>query len=100
MREKKAERWGRLIAEQESGGESVRAFCRRHSIRENSFYWWRRRVRENHGVHFAVVETRAAPVVGGGERALELVLANGDRLRIGRGVDAATLRLTLDAIRA
>jgi transposase-like protein len=100
MRDKKAERWGRLIAEQETGGESVRAFCQRHGTKENSFYWWRRRLHENHGVRFAVVETRAAPVGAGGEPSLELVLANGERLRIGRGVDAATLRLTLDVVRA
>ncbi|MFZ0589666.1 MAG: hypothetical protein WAM39_04235 [Bryobacteraceae bacterium] len=32
--------------------------------------------------------------------ALELVLSGGERLRIGKGVDAATLRLVLDVIRA
>jgi hypothetical protein len=30
---------------------------------------------------------------------LELYLANGERLRIGRGVDAATLRLVLEVVR-
>jgi transposase-like protein len=100
MREIRAERWARLIAEQEAGGESVRAFCHRHSVGENSFYWWRRRLRESDGVRFAVVETRPAPVGAGLEAALELILCNGERLRIARGADAATLRLTLDAIRA
>jgi transposase-like protein len=100
MQENKAERWAGLIAEQEAGGESVRAFCRRHSIREHSFYRWRRRLRDNQGVRFAVVETQPAPVGAGLEMALELVLANGERLRIARGVDAATLRLALEAIRA
>jgi hypothetical protein len=51
------------------------------------------------GVRFAVLETQPSPVGAGPEAALELVLANGERLRIARGVDAATLRLTLDAIR-
>src|SRR3954454_20622912 len=100
MRETRAECWARLIAEQEAGGESVRAFCRRHGIGENSFYWWRRRQREKHAVRFAVVETHPSPVGSGMETALELLLANGERLRIGRAVDAATLRLALDAIRA
>lgn len=100
MRATKAECWARLIAEQEAGGESIRAFCRRHTVGENSFYWWRRRLRENHGVRFAMVETRPWPVGAEMEAALELVLPNGERLRIARSVDAATLRLTLDAIRA
>jgi transposase-like protein len=100
MRETRAERWARWIAEQVAGGESIRAFCRRHGVRENSFYWWRRRLHDNHGGRFAVVETHASPVGASMETALELVLANGERLRIARGVDAATLRLALDTIRA
>lgn len=100
MGETSAKRWARRIAEQEAGGESVRAFCRGRSIGENSFYWWRRRLRGSHGVRFAVVETQPAAVDAGLEACLELVLAGGERLRIARGIDAATLRLTLDAIRA
>ena len=34
------------------------------------------------------------------EVALELVLATGERLRIGNGVDTATLRTVLDVLRA
>ena len=34
------------------------------------------------------------------ETALELVLATGERLRIGAGVDGTTLRTVLEALRA
>jgi hypothetical protein len=34
------------------------------------------------------------------ETGLELVLATGERLRIATGVDATTLRIVLDALRA
>jgi len=34
------------------------------------------------------------------EAQLELVLASGERLRIGAGVEAATLRLVVEALRA
>lgn len=51
------------------------------------------------GVQFAVVETWRTTAVGQ-EGDLEQVLANGERLRIGRGVDASTLRLVLDAVPA
>lgn len=99
MQETKAECWARLIAEQQDGGESVRAFCRRLGIGEKAFHWWRRRLRNEQGVQFAVVETRRTTTAGQ-EGELELVLTSGERLRIGRGVDAATLRLVLDAVRA
>ena len=36
----------------------------------------------------------------GSEAPLELLLTGGERLRIANGVDAATLRLVLDAVRA
>ena len=99
MRETSREYWAQLIAEREACGESVRAFCGRHSVKENSFYRWQRRLREGTSVRFAEVNTRRSPV-GLPEPALELVFANGERLRIGRGVDAASLRLILDAVRA
>jgi hypothetical protein len=48
-------------------------------------------------VRFAVLETKTASEEM--PAALELVLNGGERLRIGTGVDAATLRLVLDAVR-
>jgi len=37
--------WRERIAEQQRGGESVRAFCRERGLRETSFYYWRRQIR-------------------------------------------------------
>lgn len=99
MRESKEKSWARLIAEQEAGNETVRAFCRRLEIGVKAFYWWRRRLRDEEAVRFAVVETGRATTVGQ-EWGLELVLVSGERLRIGRGVDASVLRLVLDTARA
>lgn len=99
MQETSREFWAQLIAERGACGEPVRAFCGRHGVKENSFYRWQRRLREDTSVRFAEVNTQRAPV-GLSDPALELVLLNGERLRIGRGVDAATLRLTLDVVRA
>jgi len=84
-----------VIAEQEAGGRTVRAFCKQRGIGEHSFYLWRRRLRQSEPVRFALLKT-----VNGDETPLELCLANGDRLRIANGVDAATLRLVLDALRS
>ena len=44
-------------------------------------------------MQFALLKTVASAA------ALELILASGERLRIGNGVDAATFRLVLDALR-
>jgi transposase-like protein len=92
------EYWSRQIAEQEASGQAVRACCRERDIGEHSFYQWRKRLREDPTpVRFALLETKAA----GSElpAALELVLTTGERLLIGNGVNAAVLRLVLDAVR-
>lgn len=97
MSETKRKYWSRLIAEQEASGQKARPFCRERGIGEYAFYHWRKRLSEDQAVRFAVLETKApnaaTPAV------LELVLSSGERLRIGPGVDAATLRLVLDAVR-
>jgi transposase-like protein len=95
--ETKREYWSKLIAEQEASGQKVRPFCRERSIGEHSFYQWRKRLSENPAVRFALLEPRRASAET--PAALELVLSRGERLRIGAGVDAATLRLVLDAVR-
>ena len=94
----KAARWRKLIAEQDSSGQKIGPFCRDRGISEPSFYYWRGRLRKSTPVRFAVIET-APPVVGRPVWALELVLRNGERLRIGDKVDAATLRMVLEAAR-
>lgn len=40
----KRERWRALIERQAESGFSVRAFCRQESLREPSFYAWRRKL--------------------------------------------------------
>ena len=98
MREDRLGQWAKTIAEQEASGLSVPAFCRDKGVCAGSFYHWRRRLRTvDEPVRFALVETKpardcAAP--------LELIFASGERLRIPRGVDAATLQLVMAALRA
>lgn len=64
---------------------------------------WRKRLRQaKHGPRFARVKTieTQPPAALPASAALELTFVSGERLRIPPGVDAATLRLTLDALRA
>jgi hypothetical protein len=90
--------WGKLIAEQEASGQKARRFCRERGIGEWSFYKWRSRLRQVDTVEFALLETVPAAVAVP-DSGLELVLRNGERLRIAKGVDAATFRLVLDEVR-
>jgi transposase-like protein len=76
---------------------SVSRFCTAHGLAEQSFYYWRKRLRQQMPMRFALVETGTAPTP---EADLELVLATGERLRIGAGVDAQALRRVLEALRA
>jgi hypothetical protein len=93
--EQRRELWRQRIAQQETSGQSVRAYCRRRGLPEHAFYGWRQRLRkENTTVRFALVETKPAAesVV-----TIELLLASGDRLRIPQ--DAAMLKLVLGVLR-
>ena len=90
--------WTRLVAEQAGSGLTVRQFCRGRGIGEHSFYWWRKRLRDRGPVRFALLRTRPGSVASESSL-LELVLTNGERLRIGKEVDTAILRLVLEAVR-
>jgi hypothetical protein len=95
----KADQWRERIAEQEGSGVSVKEFCKQQGLTEYSFYAWRKRLRKQAPVRFALVE-RGVLAGPSTETSLELVLTSGERLRIAAGVDAATLRTVLEALRA
>ena len=77
----------------------ARPFCRERGIGEYSFYAWRRRLRQNGPARFALVERSVGQQLSATEANLELVLPKGERLRIGSGVDAATLRMVVATLR-
>ena len=91
----RGELWRQRIAQQESSGQTIRAFCRDHKLSEYSFYFWRRQLGAavaDKPVRFALVETaKPQPLPQ-----IELVLNGGERLHI--PADAATLRLVLSVL--
>ena len=93
MTDDKREHWRKLIAEQKASGETIRAFCEERGIGCPAFYYWRKRLQKAQPVQFALLKTVASAPP------LELILANGEQLRIWDGVNAATLRLVLDVVR-
>jgi hypothetical protein len=96
----KADEWADRIAAQQRSGMSVKQFCKEQGLTEYSFYAWRKRLQETGPVRFALVERSVRRQERTAEPALELVLTTGERLRIGAGVDTATLRTVLDLLRA
>ena len=96
----KSDQWRERLAAQRRSGLSVKQFCKEQGLTEYSFYAWRKRLRGEGPVRFALVERGAVRQQPATEASLELVLATGERLRIGAGVEVATLRTVLEALRA
>lgn len=96
----RSEYWREQIAQHERSGLSVAQFCKERGIIEQSFYVWRKRLREQEPMRFALVETAPAGRELRMEAGLELVLGRGERLRIGAGVDLMLLRRVLEVLRA
>ena len=91
------DQWRERIAEHARSGLSIKQFCKDRGIAEHAFYAWRRRLRETEPVRFALVDRTAGSHAP--EWKLELTLVSGERLRIGAGVDDATLCAVLEALR-
>jgi transposase-like protein len=97
----KTDEWAERIAAQGRSGMSVKQFCKEQGLTQCSFYAWRKRFQEIRGpVRFALVERDARRQERISEPVLELLLTTGERLCISTGVDAATLRIVLDMLRA
>jgi transposase-like protein len=96
----RSEYWGERIAQQERSGLSVQRFCEEQGLTEQTFYVWRKRLRKQQPMRFALVETGLPERQPGREAALEPVLATGERLRISAGMDPTVLRTVLAVLRA
>jgi hypothetical protein len=92
------EGWTQRVADQEQSGLSVRAYCKQQGLGEHSFYQWRKRLRTEEPVSFALVEERKAAWTAKEPRMLELALNGGERLRI--PCEEAALELVLRVVRA
>jgi hypothetical protein len=94
----RSEYWRAKIEAQGRSGLSVHRFCQQQGLNEPSFYAWRKRVRREEPPRFALVEPLVTASVA--TVPVELLLASGERLRIGAGADASTIRAVIQALRA
>ena len=103
----KARYWQRTISEAAQSGTSIRQFCRQRRLKESQFYWWQHKLRASrqagttskpggHGrpTSFALVSEEG----GATDAGIELVLGDGRKLRIRKGVEEETLRAVLAAL--
>ena len=98
---KKERYWERAIREAVRSEVSIREFCRQRKLNVSQFYWWQRRLKETRtaqkgtadveATSFALVSEERGAIAAG----IELILNDGRRLRIGKGVDEETLRAVL-----
>jgi transposase len=87
-------------------GSSVSQVARRYDVNANQVFAWRRRNRDvvSEPAEFRLLPVRVTPDHPEGtaparaSELIEIVLAGGYRLRVGEGVQAATLRLVLDVL--
>jgi len=102
--------WRRHINQQSASQLSIRAYCRRHGLKEHSFHSWRRTIakRDHHGK--PVPEPLGTPaflpiaVVDGPARfhdsPIEIRLVDGRRVRIRAGCDRTLLADVLAILHA
>ena len=101
--------WQRIIGEATRSKLSIREFCRRNRLKETQYYWWQHKLNGNkhpqglqkahnksNSTSFALVSNDPEAMDAG----IELILRDGHRLRISRGVDEQTLRSVLAAVEA
>src|SRR5215213_936083 len=87
-------------------GASVSRVARRYDVNANQVFAWRRRYRDvaSEPAELRLLSVTVAPdrpegvAPAGASKVIEIALAGGYRVRVGEGVQAATLRLVLDVL--
>jgi transposase-like protein len=101
--------WRDVLRRHAKSGLTIRAFCRRHELGENLFYWWRRELArrdrqetttksespQGHALEEQGSIASFIPVQVIAAGALELTHPRGCRISIPDGFRAATLRQVL-----
>jgi transposase-like protein len=93
--------WRGRLTQQADSGLSVRAWCRKHEVKEAGFYWWRRELarrdaRDAPRTFVPVQVTQDGPPDPGSP--IEIVLADGRRVRLTGSVNGRMLADVLDVL--
>ena len=88
-------KWRKLIAEQARSGQTATAFCRERDLCRPYFFVWKKRLREDTSTKFLEVQLKEAVPSATRDTCVEIRLANGRSLVVGRGFDAEQVRALL-----
>lgn len=103
--------WRRRLARHADSGQAVRAWCRRHGVKEATFHWWRRelarrdaeqlpsvrRDAEAPATSFVAVHLTDEPALAG-DGQIEIELTDGLRVRVTGTVNREMLTQVLDVL--
>jgi len=93
--------WRQRLERHADSGQSVRAWCRRHRLKETAFHWWRRelarRDAEAQAASFVPVHVAEDPA-GDGNPHIEIRLTDGRRVRVTGPVNRDMLTEVLDVL--
>src|SRR5215471_17274492 len=108
-----AEQKARIVAESDSGGESICAVARRHGLTPQQLFGWRRQLRRRAEAESAAGDAAFASVIvegaqafadlpmtrPGGSPVIEVVIGDAT-VRVSPGIDPASLAAVLRVVRA
>ena len=93
--------WRRRLDRHGDSGQTVRAWCRRHGVKEATFHWWRRelarRDAEAPAGSFLPVQVIDEPARAG-DGQIEIELTDGRRVRVTGPVNREMLTQVLDVL--
>ena len=93
--------WRRRLTRHADSGQSIRAWCRRHRVKEAAFHWWRRelarRDAEGQAPSFVPVHVTGDPMQDSDPQ-IEIVLTDGRRVRVSGAVNREMLTQVLDVL--
>ena len=84
-------KWERIVAEQKRSGLTVAEYCRKHSLREGQFCYWRKMLKKQGKNEFVCIS---------GSAALEIAFCDGVCLRVPVGFDEQLLKRVVEVLRA
>jgi transposase-like protein len=94
------DQWRRRIAQQQSGAQSVGAFCRSQGVSENSFYSWKRRLRDDAATPFVELKAPSVSIGKIPPTGIEVRLRGRRRLLVRHGFDRDLLIELVRALEA